>query len=409
MKKFKLTTALILVLILSFSLSLAAACSGKKYTVTFDADGGTSVDSQTISDGKKATKPDDPTKNGLVFDNWYSDSAKTIVFNFDTAIKADTTIYAKWKGLPGAESNPYIITTNEQLKQLATDVNATKDFAKDKYYKLGNDIDLNDEEWTPIGVEYSKLFNGSFDGGGFVVKNFKITTAIGTGERYLGLFGINRGIIANLGVEKFNINVTLSLGNLYAGGLAGSNSMAIKNCYATGNIVAGSSNITTSVGGLVGDNSGTIENSYATGSASSDTAGSLSSSETSAKAHVGGLVGYNSGTIENSYAAGIISATGLSFASAGGLVGYKSSSGALTNCYATGSVHAGSFNSVYAGGLIGYKSGEAIANCHRYREQTITSRKGATNADATNTEGTPQSFAELSSGIFVASTLKCFE
>ena len=32
------------------------------YTITFNSEGGSSVDSQTIEEGKKVTKPKDPTK-----------------------------------------------------------------------------------------------------------------------------------------------------------------------------------------------------------------------------------------------------------------------------------------------------------------------------------------------------------
>ena len=57
----------------------------------------------------KAAKPADPTKdvvNGISvpFLGWYSDSAKTTPFNFDAAITATTTIYAKW--LDGFRSVP---------------------------------------------------------------------------------------------------------------------------------------------------------------------------------------------------------------------------------------------------------------------------------------------------------------
>ena len=69
-----------------------------EYTVTFSVDGGSSVESQKVKSGEKATKPaKDPTKDYYDFDGWYSDSAKTKTFDFNTAITAATTIYAKWK------------------------------------------------------------------------------------------------------------------------------------------------------------------------------------------------------------------------------------------------------------------------------------------------------------------------
>ncbi|MCM1368472.1 MAG: InlB B-repeat-containing protein [Roseburia sp.] len=65
-------------------------------TVTFNSNGGSSVDEQTIAEGGKATKPTDPTKDNYNFGGWYSDSALTKAFDFDTAVTANTTLYAKW-------------------------------------------------------------------------------------------------------------------------------------------------------------------------------------------------------------------------------------------------------------------------------------------------------------------------
>ncbi len=79
------------------------------FTVTFDTDGGSEVAAQTVNENGKAAKPADPTKdvvNGISvpFLGWYSDSAKTTPFNFDAAITATTTVYAKW--LDGFRSVP---------------------------------------------------------------------------------------------------------------------------------------------------------------------------------------------------------------------------------------------------------------------------------------------------------------
>ncbi|MCL2797689.1 MAG: InlB B-repeat-containing protein [Firmicutes bacterium] len=85
------------------------------FTVQFDSDGGSSVPNQTITSGGLATRPaDNPSKSGFVFDNWYSDSGKTVVFNFATqTITVNSTIYAKWN------PNPIIVT--EYTVQFSTD------------------------------------------------------------------------------------------------------------------------------------------------------------------------------------------------------------------------------------------------------------------------------------------------
>ena len=68
-----------------------------RYTVTFETNGGSAVVSQSVTDGSKATKPADPTKTDYTFDGWYADATFAKAFDFNTAITADTTIYAKWK------------------------------------------------------------------------------------------------------------------------------------------------------------------------------------------------------------------------------------------------------------------------------------------------------------------------
>ena len=66
------------------------------HTVTFESNGGSAVAVQTVADGSKVVKPADPTREGFVFDGWCPDAACTAVFDFDTAITADVTLYARW-------------------------------------------------------------------------------------------------------------------------------------------------------------------------------------------------------------------------------------------------------------------------------------------------------------------------
>lgn len=66
-------------------------------TLTFDAnEHGTAPEAQVILKGGKATEPSDPTAEGYTFGGWYNEAAATTEFDFDTALNADKTIYAKW-------------------------------------------------------------------------------------------------------------------------------------------------------------------------------------------------------------------------------------------------------------------------------------------------------------------------
>ncbi|NRF95879.1 S-layer homology domain-containing protein [Paenibacillus frigoriresistens] len=66
------------------------------HTVTFNSNGGSAVNSQTVNDSSTATQPADPMKAGYTLGGWYSDSGLTTAFDFTTLITADTTLYAKW-------------------------------------------------------------------------------------------------------------------------------------------------------------------------------------------------------------------------------------------------------------------------------------------------------------------------
>lgn len=70
------------------------------YTVTFNVGvHGTAPTAQTVENGGKATKPENPTAKGWRFDGWYTDEKCTARYDFDKAVTANTTLYAKWTQL----------------------------------------------------------------------------------------------------------------------------------------------------------------------------------------------------------------------------------------------------------------------------------------------------------------------
>ena len=67
------------------------------YTVTFDSQGGSKVDSQTVSHGGTVTEPTAPTYKGYTFGGWYTEAGCTTEYDFTTAVTESLTLYAKWK------------------------------------------------------------------------------------------------------------------------------------------------------------------------------------------------------------------------------------------------------------------------------------------------------------------------
>ncbi|MCR6524971.1 InlB B-repeat-containing protein [Lysinibacillus capsici] len=67
------------------------------HTVSFDVAGGSAVSNQMVVHEGKASQPTKaPTKAGYTFGGWYTSNAYTTPYNFNTAITANTVIYAKW-------------------------------------------------------------------------------------------------------------------------------------------------------------------------------------------------------------------------------------------------------------------------------------------------------------------------
>ena len=238
----------------------------------------------------------------------------------------------------GTLANPCQITNWTQLQAVNEWLEAN--------YILMNNLDSSTsgfadyqtgKGFTPIGNN-SIQFNGSFNGKGYTIKNLYINNS---DNDYIGLFGINKGTIADISLINSNIK-----GNNTVGGLVGLNYGEIENSNSIGNV-----NGKEFVGGLAGENSknGIIFDSYSDGNVSGsgdavaglvgfNNEGNISNSYADAKVDgnntVGGLVGNNNGNIFNSYATGNVNGNDYHI---GGLVGWNYL-GNIYNSYATGNV-----------------------------------------------------------------------
>ncbi len=80
-------------------ITLKAKWTEKKpdtFTVSFETNGGSTVEKQTVEKGKTAANPTAPTKKGYSFSGWYSDKDLKTAYDFTSAVTADLTLYAKW-------------------------------------------------------------------------------------------------------------------------------------------------------------------------------------------------------------------------------------------------------------------------------------------------------------------------
>ena len=200
---------------------------------------------------------------------------------------------AKIGGIGAAGDNPFLIATADQLKELATLVNAEKTYNDGNgsygaaHYRMVADVDLSAYgNWTPIGSEDTP-FRGTFEGNSHTIRNLTITNAT---QEYQGLFGWANGIIQNVLVSNANISVTYP--NAAVGTVVGRNDGIVQNCAMLGGSVQGN----WYVGGIVGCNTSMsmVRNCYATGSV------------TGTGNNAGGVAGIANGKTENCVALGVV-------------------------------------------------------------------------------------------------------
>lgn len=260
-----------------------------------------------------------------------------------------------WDGSPASgfssgtgttEDDPYIISSPAELAYLSQEVEGGNNYSG-SFFKLSADIDLNSQLWTPIGKDWSRMFEGSFDGGGFQVKNLKIDIDGQGGQNInAGLFGkVQNCTIKNLGVLVSGEGIKTicrregSPTDHNIGALAGSSTSAtIKNCYTTGgNIIADTEDIydgsvSPQAGGLIGNIDRTIvQHCYSTISIQTGTL----YTDNDTYPYLGGLVG-------------IIST-------------YSGSSG-IANCFTSGTIDNHTYGSYSASNLGGIAGGSLLSN-----------------------------------------------
>ena len=251
------------------------------------------------------------TIKGGVFNNTVSGSGTIKGGTFNTPMTGS-----------GTETDPYQISTADQLKLFRDIVNGTGDQAQNRgaYAVLTANIDLNNEPWTPIGnyTEGNQIYyEGTFDGGGHTISGLNVTGKF----RCASLFGaVKGGTIKNLTVAG-NVSHNYSSTGLdcHVGGIVGSalDAATIENCSNNCSVTGGSGDF---IGGIAGSNinNARIIDCYNVGTI------------TGTIMETGGVTGFNMGTISNCYNVGTIKMLHNSNA-VGEIVG--NNVGTVKNCY----------------------------------------------------------------------------
>ena len=218
----------------------------------------------------------------------------------------------------GSKESPYIIKDKKALRYLVHMVNQGDKKFSFAHVKLANDIDLENESWTPLGMNSVYPFQGVFDGNNKVIRGLNVVKA----RSYYGFFGV----LKNAAVKNLTVKGQVYSGEPYAmaGGLAGKaiGDVKILSCAGLVNVSAlarGSEG----VGGLIGayedgvdykweNHSLDIEQSY--------NGGNVVCVGKDVNTTIGGLVGGNKNCVrvKDSYNAGYVYGPGVT---AGGILG----------------------------------------------------------------------------------------
>lgn len=260
----------------------------------------------------------------------------------------------------GTENDPYQINTAAELAYFAKSVNDGK-WYDGEYIILKNNINLNNQEWTPIG-NHSNSFRGNFDGRNHTVTGMQISGEL---DR-VGLFGECTKHNVNSAIKNITVKDSVICGINFVGAIVGyAEEINIENCRSIGNTINGK----TDVGGICGKIGG-----YSVGKVSQ----CYNSSKVTGRGRVGGIAGMG-GIAENCLNTGEIMIINKAYQSAGGgifgIFDDTTTSATITACVNLGKVSGGeSF-----GGIVGSTDSEStghISNCY-YNMDAITGGFGA--------------------------------
>ena len=132
---------------------------GSNRIVSFNTNGGSAVNSQTVADGAKAVKPADPVKEGYTFSGWYTDQGLTTAFDFTKVIIGNITLYAKWTQSTPVRP-PDKEPTDNQWQNPFRDVQSTDWFYGDVQYVFSNNLfkGVSDTAFAPNGPITRAMF-----------------------------------------------------------------------------------------------------------------------------------------------------------------------------------------------------------------------------------------------------------
>lgn len=150
----------------------------ENYTITFESNGGSKVETQVIEKGSLVIEPKAPIKEGYNFCGWYIDKDLTKLYDFSQVVTSDMILYAKWEIIDEGESTP--ITRGEWINRLVTTMNypAIESPTENKYFSDTDGSNVEDSINYAVGYDIIQLDDEKFYPNNFATREFVAVTTV---------------------------------------------------------------------------------------------------------------------------------------------------------------------------------------------------------------------------------------
>ena len=143
----------------------------EKCVITFDSDGGSEIQSIEIQKGNKISKPNDPVKEGCLFNGWYLNDEEWSFIGY--TVTEDMTLKAKWEE---KEYTVIFVSDNniisEKKQKFNSPIDVPNDPVKEGYTFIGWDKEL-----PQVMPSEDMTFNAEFE-----VNKYTITFVVDGAE-----------------------------------------------------------------------------------------------------------------------------------------------------------------------------------------------------------------------------------
>jgi len=156
---------------ISEDITITAKWKIVEFTIKFNTDGGTSIETQSVEFSGVVTEPEAPIKEGYVFRGWYLGNEK---YDFTTPVKGDISIVAKWQYIVPDDTKVYnkkqsVLLIGQSNMVGAGYIGTVEAITDDRITMLRDDVWVKMEEpihargGIGLAASFAKAFVETFD------------------------------------------------------------------------------------------------------------------------------------------------------------------------------------------------------------------------------------------------------